>query len=173
MSLIIRELALSDEEGYRAAIHEFADSGFDWRAPSEPQLPWADYVAAVHAWAKGESLPDGWVPVSTRIAEWDGVLAGRLSVRHELNEFLATAGGHIGYGVRPAFRRRGIATALLREGLLLARGAGVTNVLVTCREDNVGSARVIERCGGVMRDHVEHPIGGHLMRRYDIALAPA
>lgn len=173
MSLLIRDLNFSDESDYRAASNEFVGSGFDWFAPHEPQLAWTEYVATVHAWSRGESLPPGWVPVTTRIAEWDGVVAGRLSVRHELNDFLAHVGGHIGYGVRPAFRRRGIATALLRDGLEIARRAGVAKVLVTCRDDNIGSATVIERCGGVWRDTVEHPDGGQLMRRYDIVLSPA
>ena len=173
MPLLIRRLALTDRDDYLQAASEFAGSGFEWRAPQEPELPWGDYVATVDAWEKGESLPSGWVPVTTRVAEWDGVVAGRLSVRHELNDFLRTAGGHIGYGVRPEFRRRGIATALLREGLSIVQQVGVTAVLITCRDENYGSAAVIERCGGKFRDTVIHPVHGDRMRRYDIALSPA
>ena len=41
-------------------------------------------------------------------------VAGRLSVRHALNDFLLRKGGHIGYGVLPAFRGRGIAKRMLQ-----------------------------------------------------------
>ena len=57
-------------------------------------------------------------------------------------------GGHIGYAVRPAFRRRGIATDMLRQAVIVARAHGVDRVLVNCNDDNIGSATVIERCGG-------------------------
>jgi predicted acetyltransferase len=44
-------------------------------------------------------------------------------------------------------------------------GHGVERVLVTCDDDNVGSATVIERCGGVL---AEVGIGrdGQALRRY-------
>jgi len=61
-------------------------------------------------------------------------------------------GGHIGYDVRPSARRRGHATAMLRMGLIVARGLGIKRALVTCDVGNVGSRAVIERSGGVLED---------------------
>jgi predicted acetyltransferase len=52
--------------------------------------------------------------------------------------------------VLPPFRRRGVATEILRQSLIVARVFGVDRVLLTCDEDNVGSRTVIERCGGVL-----------------------
>jgi predicted acetyltransferase len=43
------------------------------------------------------------------LAEVDGDIVGRVSIRHELNAYLPSVGGHIGYAVRPAYRRRGYA----------------------------------------------------------------
>jgi predicted acetyltransferase len=77
-----------------------------------------------------------------------GEIVGRTSVRFDLNEYLAQAGGHIGYAVLPMHRRQGYATEILRQSLVVARSEGVDDVLVTADVDNVGSQLVIERCGG-------------------------
>lgn len=80
---------------------------------------------------------------------------GRISLRHDLDELLLTWGGHIGYVVRPSARRRGHATAALAAMLPLALERGLARVLVTCDEDNLGSRRVIEACGGRYEDSRE------------------
>jgi ribosomal protein S18 acetylase RimI-like enzyme len=69
----------------------------------------------------GVDLPDGRVPATFLVADVAGVIVGRVSVRHELNDRLSLVGGHIGYAVRPSFRRRGYVTAMLRHALGVAR----------------------------------------------------
>lgn len=76
-------------------------------------------------------------------------LVGRLSIRHELDGWLRTNGGHIGYDVRPSARRQGHATAMLAAALPVAHALGIDPALVTCDHDNVGSRKVIEANGGV------------------------
>ncbi len=76
---------------------------------------------------------------------------------------------HIGYGIRPSARRRGLASWALGEMLGEARALGLDRVLIPCLADNIASARTIERNGGVLegiRDN-EH---GRKVRRYWIAL---
>lgn len=99
-------------------------------------------------------------------------ILGSISVRHELNDFLRAIGGHIGYGVRPSARRQGVATAALRLALEQAKTLGLQRVLVTCADANIGSARTIERCGGILEDVRETPSHGTI-RRYWINLAAA
>jgi predicted acetyltransferase len=79
-------------------------------------------------------------------------VVGFLALRHELNAWLLEEGGHIGYAVRPSRRRQGHATRAL--GLAVRRSAelGLDRVLVTCDEDNLASARTIERNGGAYED---------------------
>jgi len=98
----------------------------------------------------------------------DDTYLGAISLRHTLNDFLLQAGGHIGYGVRPTARRRGLATGALRAALPEARSLRLTRVLITCNDDNLGSARIIENSGGVLEDVRETDLGH--TRRYWLTL---
>ncbi|MEL7157315.1 MAG: GNAT family N-acetyltransferase, partial [Actinomycetota bacterium] len=60
------------------------------------------------------------------------------------------------------------ATEMLRQALVVARARGIQPVLVTCDDDNVGSATVIERCGGILENRVTDSTGT-TKRRYWIA----
>jgi predicted acetyltransferase len=166
VSLELRGLAPDDEVHARAAHAELAAEDFAFLpffgADAEA---WGDYLARIARLSRGEGLPPGIVPWTDLFGFVDDVVAGRVSVRHRLTEALERFGGHIGYGVRPAYRRRGYATALLRAGLAVARDLGIDPALITCDDDNVGSITVIERCGGALADVVELD-DGRLRRRY-------
>ena len=95
----------------------------------------------------------------------DGEVVGGIALRHHLDDDL----GHLGYGIRPSARRRGLATWALDEMLEEARVVlETTRVLIVCLADNIGSIRTIERNGGVLegvRDSVRGPA-----RRYWVPL---
>lgn len=134
-------------------------------------MPFAQYLESLEQRARGENLLPGHVP-ATFLFAFDGPrIIGRLTIRHTLNEFLLRVGGHIGYVVVPEFRRRGYATAILRQALVVAnQRLGLTRVLVTCDDDNVGSIRTIEKNGGVLEDVVTDPDLDVPKRRYWIDL---
>ena len=96
--------------------------------------------------------PVGWVNGTYLWMVEDEIVVGRISLRHSLTPWLLEVGGHIGYAVRPSARRRGVATAGLRQMLGVAADRGIDPALVTCDDDNVGSRRVIEANGGVLED---------------------
>ena len=100
------------------------------------------------------------------IVEGDAVQGG-MALRTTTNAKVLRL-GHVGYGIRPSARRRGIATWALGALLPHARAAGMTRLLLVCLDDNVGSIKTIERHGGV----VEHVVddGNGLVRRYWIDL---
>lgn len=148
--LTLRQLALSDEADVTAAVAEFAAEDGQWSYRYRDDLPWADYVALVHRWEDGIDLPEGFVAHVELVADVGGQVVGRSSIRFELNEFLSTLGGHIGYAVRPAFRGRGYATEMLRQSVTVLHDRGVDRILVTCNDDNLASAHVIETNGGVL-----------------------
>jgi hypothetical protein len=88
---------------------------------------------------------------------------GAICLRHYLNDFLLRAGGHIGYSIWPSARSRGLATWALGEVLSHAAARGMDRLLITCHDDNVASARVIKRNGGLLPEHE----GGQRFREHD------
>ncbi|WP_269936519.1 GNAT family N-acetyltransferase [Arthrobacter sp. HY1533] len=93
---------------------------------------------------------------------------GAIELRHVLTPLMLDAVGHIGYNIRPAARRRGIATWALKSILPHASSIGLTRVLLTCDEQNLPSARTIEKNGGVLEDVRSTELG--VKRRYWIEL---
>lgn len=101
---------------------------------------------------KGIGLPDGYVPATEFWIIEGEKFIGRLSIRHELNDYLTNFGGHIGYAVRPTERKKGYGTKALELGLIEAKKLGLSKILITCNTTNIGSKKIIEKNGGVFED---------------------
>jgi predicted acetyltransferase len=170
MTLVLRPFAREDYAACLVAHEELATEGFDFPWGYEPSMSWDEYLTMVADYAAGRNIPDDRVAAALLLADVAGEVVGRISVRFALNDFLFARGGHIGYAVRPAFRRRGYATEILAQGLAIANAHGVDPVLVTCNDTNVASAGVIERCGGVFDSmFVDENVDGSRIRRYWIS----
>lgn len=164
--LRLRPLRIEDEHAVRAAQQEMADEEFEFAFELTDDVDWSAYVARAEQLQRGVDLGPHQVPASFLVATVDDVLVGRTSIRHRLNDGLFVAGGHIGYCVLRPFRRRGLASEILHQSLIIARAFGVDSVLLTCDDGNVGSSTIIERYGGVL--DLEPLWAGQesLMRRY-------
>jgi len=100
------------------------------------------------------------------IAEGPAVLGG-IALRTVTNDNVLQL-GHVGYGIRPSARGRGVATWALGEVLPLARAAGLSRLLLVCLDDNAGSIKTIERHGGVLEKVIDN--GHGLVRHYRLNL---
>ena len=69
-------------------------------------------------------------------------------VRHFLTDALKTAGGNIGYAIRPTKRGRGLGKALVKMLIEEACRLGVEEILITVHEDNIPSLKVALYTGG-------------------------
>lgn len=116
-----------------------------------------------------------WVSALTRagaVHRWlveDGQVLGGIALRSGPAEYVRWA-GHLGFGIRPSARGRGLASWALRQLLPEARRLDLSRVLLVCAGENLASAKTIERAGGVLEElrQTEHgPV-----RRYWITLDP-
>ena len=107
------------------------------------------YEVYLEELARGEAGHGKWLPCTNYflVDETDRVV-GMIDIRQELNEYLRQVGGHIGYGIRPSERRKGYATLMLAEALKVTDALVISNVLVTCNEENIGSVKTIQNNGG-------------------------
>lgn len=81
-------------------------------------------------------------------------VVGAIALRPQGSE-AADRLGHVGYGIRPTARGRGLATWALGKVLAVARAQGRHEVLVMCEVGNRASAAVVERHGGVVLPGVD------------------
>ena len=158
---------------YKEQITDMLD---EWLAAESDITPWAivrgdykDFDSYLESLDLTEPK-NGFVPDSTFFCldEDTGRIVGAVNIRHELNEKLLQCGGHIGDGVRPSERGRGVATRMIALALDECRGLGIDRVLMTCDKDNPASARTIVKNGGVLENEVEDD--GKLVQRYWIEL---
>ena len=166
--LTLRAPGPGDRTQAETAHAELAADDFNFLLRGADQT-WEQWLDKVERDRAGIDLAPGRVPATMLFAVVGDDIVGRVHIRHELTPALLEEGGHLGYGVRPTHRRRGYATQMLAQGLEVVRGLGVQRALVTCDDDNPGSIRTIERCGGVLEDRRPRE-GGTLTRRYWIDL---
>jgi predicted acetyltransferase len=98
------------------------------------------------------------------IVEDDQVLGG-IALRQGPADYVQWA-GHIGFGIRPSARRRGLATWALGQILNEAHTLGMAQVLLVCAPDNTASAKTIEHHGGTLEPAKPGPT-----RRYWIKIS--
>lgn len=170
--LILRRPTEQDEAQVMAYKAEFEAAGdsMDGTSGLARVANYGDWLSACRKNERPETVPPGLVDATCFLAieEETGTLVGMVDVRHWLNDALLQRGGHIGYSVRPALRRRGYAKAMLALALDFCRERGMERVLVTCNQQNQASARTILANGGVLENEV--PMDGVISQRYWISL---
>jgi predicted acetyltransferase len=175
MSAALDEPSMRHARSYVAALREGFRRGAQERM-SERRIrqiegDFAAYLRAITDQRGSIRLPTGEVvPFSVFWLAEDDEFIGEAQVRHRLNAYLIKEGGHVGYGIRPGRRRQGYGKLILALALEKCRALGIERALITCMQDNVASARIIEANGGVLENVIDHPAGRGPLRRYWITL---
>jgi len=146
------------EEAYLDYIGEWEASGEKIVPYSSRRIVGEDFDDALKRWL-GERSPEvysrGFVPAALYfLVDEAGRILAAAHIRHELNDSLYICGGHIGYGVRPSERKKGIASAILAMALPIIKNIGIDRVLVTCDKSNLASGKTIIKNGGVLENEV-------------------
>ena len=74
------------------------------------------------------------------------------------------------YLIRPSERRKGYGSLLLKLALAECKKLNMEKVLITCHEENKGSAKVIEDNGGIYENSKENKEENKTYRRYWIEI---
>ena len=95
-----------------------------------------------------DTVNPNWVVTDTFFAvDENENIIGIIDLRHTLNDFLKDF-GNSEYSVRPSERRKGYATEMLRQILLIAKQAGLQEVYLSVERDNEPSVKTIIKNGG-------------------------
>lgn len=167
----LRELSEKDETAFFAGMREWSDGDRSWYTFAwNPGMSYVELLTVLRRERIGLDLAPGRVPHTMLYGFLDGVIVGRVSVRHVLNDNLRHRGGHIGYSVAPRFRNRGYASEMFRLGLEYCRSLGLVEILITCGDTNVPSIRMIEKAGGTLTDRIHDEVNQETIRRYALKL---
>lgn len=149
--LIARELKKEDETKLLDMVDEINnfDSNFEGLTNISKIINYDLFLEKLEKNKYQELISPKYSPQTT-FGVFDGEkLVGGFNLRHIIKGDLINHGGNIGYLIRPSERKKGYGTILLALALEKAKEIGLEKVLVSCREDNIGSAKVIEKNGGV------------------------
>ena len=164
--IILRKPTAKDKQAVLAYRDEFVNNNETPHGSGEIQGS-----NSYKSWLRGcadmedrDKVPQGKVLATQYLAirESDKKLVGMLQLRHALTERLRRQGGHIGYSVRKSERRKGYATEMLKNALIVCKELGISKVLLTCDPDNIGSATVMKANGGVHERQVTLEDGSKL-----------
>ncbi|MFR3727871.1 GNAT family N-acetyltransferase [Lacrimispora sp.] len=147
------------DEIYKNHLNDMMD---EWYGSGEVIVPYAikrfdyhDFHNYINHMDNKEE-ENGFVPYTTYFClDADrNIFVGAVNIRHYLNDSLLLNGGHIGDGVRPSERRKGIATKMIGLALKECKKIGLDRVLMVCDKKNVGSAKSIIKNGGILENEI-------------------
>jgi predicted acetyltransferase len=90
---------------------------------------------------------------------------GNIELRIGNTDSIVLYGGHIAYGVEPAYRGQHYAARACRLLLPLARSHGLATIWITCNPDNFASRRTCKLAGATLIEIVDLPEDNDMYQR--------
>jgi predicted acetyltransferase len=90
---------------------------------------------------------------------------GNIELRIGNTDSIVLYGGHIAYGVEPAYRGQHYAARACRLLLPLAKSHGLTTIWITCNPDNFASRHTCELAGATLIEIVDLPEDNDMYQR--------
>jgi len=132
-----------------------------------------DIIQKLYDHRDPSKLKPGYVPSYDYFLVDKDRFLGRISIRLWLTDKLLAFSGNIGYGINPVYWGKGYGNKILQLGLKKCKELGLKDrVLLTCDDDNLASAKIIEKNGGELENIVKNNIDGEeiITRRYWIKI---
>lgn len=96
-----------------------------------------------------EKIPREYSTQTTYLVIEDNEIIGVLNARWDKVPVLMLFGGLIGYSIRPKYRGKGYANKMLKLGIDKFKEKGINEILISCKDFNIASKKVIEKNGGI------------------------
>ena len=140
---------------YKYEHFEYGDKEINGSELLDKMDSYEEWLVSVTNNTSPDTVNPAWVVTDTFFAvNEEGRIVGIIDLRHSLNEFLQDF-GNSGYSVRPAERRKGYATEMLRQLKDVAREAGLKELHMATFQDNIASVKTIVKNGGVLEREFE------------------
>ncbi|MCY7294879.1 GNAT family N-acetyltransferase [Alteromonas sp. a30] len=147
------DLILPSIDYKNSYIEYIEELGAEERYPFPMDFDCSDFDALLEKidnFANGVNIPPGYVPSTTLWLVESGELIGVTNVRHYLSPEIEHCGGHIGLGIRPSYRGKGLGSKLMNLSIKKLNAMGVNSVHIHCYKENIASANAIISNGGVL-----------------------
>lgn len=169
MKLYLKKPSAEEEQEWKNYIKEFRKIDINATPLGYYEnIDYKDWLMKIENENKGINMEEGRVPSTVFFLMNDGnKILGHISIRHNIdNAFLKLYGGHIGYGIRPSERNKGYGTIMLHLALIKCKELGLEDVMITCKDNNVGSYKIIENNYGIQKDLIYIKEENSYFRRY-------
>ena len=164
MDVKLREVIEEDEEELRKLYYEYINSEplpgmdtFEGVRDFETlgKMNFKEWMLDLEKNKNKSKLPENYSTHTLYLAiNKEEKIVGAIGLRWEEVPVLMRYGGLIGYSVRPKERGKGYATQMLKLGLEKYKSTkkNKDKVLITCKDFNIASKKVIEKNGGIFED---------------------
>lgn len=155
--MILREVKIEDKDEILKIYQEYLSSeiipGVDRfegirNLEHLSNLTFEEWINELEKNKDETKLNPNYSPQTTYVAIVDNDIVGLINIRWKPVSTLLNYGGFIGYGIRPSKRRMGYASKMLELALSLISKEQYEKVLITCKDFNIPSKKVIEKNNG-------------------------
>lgn len=119
---------------------------------------------------EAKNLPENYSSHTLFLVIENDEIVGAIGLRWEEVPILIKYGGFIGYSIRPSKRGNGYGNEMLRLGLEEFRKKNRKKILITSKDFNIASKKVIENNGGIYENSFYNEDEGYTYLRYWINL---
>lgn len=134
------------------------------------KLSFSEWINDLERNKHEENLPVSYSPYTLYLAIENNEIVGAIVIRWKQVPILMAFGGLIGFSIRPTKRGNGYASEMLKLALYKLKSANIENVLITCKDFNIASKKVIEKNGAILENTYSNVDDGCTYLRYWIKI---